>query len=145
MAVAQVSRSALVPYSAEDMFCLVNDVASYPQFMDGCQSVEIIEHTEQLMVASLCLKKAGIEVNLTTKNQLVPGVSIEMSLQDGPFSSFKGFWKFKALSDSASKLSLDLEFEFKRRGLGSLATGMFSGVANNLVDALCRRADEVYK
>ena len=142
---AQVSRSALVPYSAEDMFCLVNDVASYPQFMDGCQSVEIIEYTEQLMVASLCLKKAGIEVNLTTKNQLVPGVSIEMSLQDGPFSSFKGLWQFKALSDSASKLSLDLEFEFKRRGLGSLAAGMFSGVANNLVDALCRRADEVYK
>ena len=142
---AQVSRSALVPYSAEDMFCLVNDVASYPQFMDGCQSVEIIEHTEQLMVASLCLKKAGVEVNLTTKNQLVPGVSIEMSLQDGPFSSFKGLWQFKALSDSASKLSLDLEFEFKRRGLGSLAAGMFSGVANNLVDALCRRADEVYK
>jgi ribosome-associated toxin RatA of RatAB toxin-antitoxin module len=68
-----------------------------------------------------------------------------MSLQDGPFSSFKGLWQFKALSDSASKLSLDLEFEFKRRGLGSVAAGMFSGVANNLVDALCRRADEVYK
>ena len=141
----KVSRSALVPYSAESMFCLVNDVASYPQFMDGCQSVEIIEHTEQLMVASLCLKKAGIEVNLTTENQLVPGLSIEMSLQDGPFSSCKGLWQFKALSDSASKLSLDLEFEFKRRGLGSVAAGMFSGVANNLVDALCRRADEVYK
>ena len=141
----KVSRSALVPYSAESMFCLVNDVASYPQFMDGCQSVEIIEHTEQLMVASLCLKKAGIEVNLTTENQLIPSLIIEMSLQDGPFSSFKGLWQFKALSDSASKLSLDLEFEFKRRGLGSVAAGMFSGVANNLVDALCRRADEVYK
>ena len=141
----KVSRSALVPYSAESMFCLVNDVASYPQFMDGCQSVEIIEHTEQLMVASLCLKKVGIEVNLTTENQLVPGLSIEMSLQDGPFSSFKGLWQFKALSDSASKLSLDLEFEFKRRALGSVAAGMFSGVANNLVDELCRRADEVYK
>ncbi|MBT4928480.1 MAG: type II toxin-antitoxin system RatA family toxin, partial [Cellvibrionales bacterium] len=99
----KVSRSALVPYSAESMFCLVNDVASYPQFMDGCQSVEIIEHTEQLMVASLCLKKAGIEVNLTTENQLIPSLSIEMSLQDGPFSSFKGLWQFKALSDSASK------------------------------------------
>ena len=141
----KVSRSALVPYSAESMFCLVNDVASYPQFMDGCQSVEIIEHTEQLMVASLCLKKAGIEINLTTENQLVPSLSIEMSLQDGPFSSFKGLWQFNALSDSASKLSLDLEFEFKRQGLGRVAAGMFSGVANNLVDALCRRADEVYK
>jgi ribosome-associated toxin RatA of RatAB toxin-antitoxin module len=145
VAVAQVSRSALVPYSADAMFFLVNDVASYPQFMDGCQSVKIIEHTEQRMVASLCLKKAGIEVNLTTENKLIPGECIEMSLQDGPFSSFKGLWQFKALSDSASRLSLDLEFEFKRRGLGTVASGMFSGVANNLVDALCRRADEMYK
>ena len=142
---AQVNRSALVPYSADSMYCLVNDVASYPQFMDGCQSVEIIEHTEQLMVASLCLKKAGIEVNLTTENKLKAGESIEMSLRDGPFSSFKGIWRFKALTDSASKLTLDLEFEFKRRGLGTVASGMFSGVANNLVDALCRRADELYK
>jgi ribosome-associated toxin RatA of RatAB toxin-antitoxin module len=127
------------------MYCLVNDVASYPQFMDGCSSVEIIEHTNQLMRATLCLKKAGVEVKLTTCNQLVADTSIEMCLQDGPFKTFNGLWQFKALSDSACKLTLDLEFEFNSRTLAKLATGMFSGVSNNLVDALCKRADEIYK
>ena len=142
---ATVNRSALLPYSAHDMYCLVNDVASYPQFMDGCSSVEIIEHTDQLMRATLCLKKAGMEVSFTTCNQLVADTSIEMCLQDGPFKTFNGLWHFKALSDSACKLTLDLEFEFKSRTLAKLATGMFSGVSSNLVDSLCKRADEIYK
>ena len=142
---ATVNRSALLPYSAHDMYCLVNDVASYPQFMDGCSSVEIIEHTDQLMRATLYLKKAGMEVSFTTCNQLVAGTSIEMYLQNGPFKTFNGLWQFKALSDSACKLTLDLEFEFKSRTLAKLATGMFSGVSSNLVDSLCKRADEIYK
>jgi ribosome-associated toxin RatA of RatAB toxin-antitoxin module len=127
------------------MYCLVNDVASYPQFMDGCSSVDIIEHTDELMRATLYLKKAGMEVSFTTCNQLVAGTSIEMYLQDGPFKTFNGLWQFKALSDSACKLTLDLEFEFKSRTLAKLATGMFSGVSSNLVDSLCKRADEIYK
>lgn len=142
---ATVKRSALVPYSAHKMYCLVNDVGSYPQFMDGCSAVEIIEHTDKLMRATLCLRKAGMEVNLTTCNQLIADTSIEMRLQDGPFKTFNGLWQFKSLSDSACKLTLDLEFEFKSRTLASVATGMFSGVSNNLVDALCKRADEIYK
>ena len=142
---ATVKRSALVPYSVHNMYSLVNDVESYPQFMDGCSSVEIIEHTDQLMRATLCLKKAGIEVNLTTCNQLVADTSIEMCLQDGPFKTFNGLWQFKPLSERACKLTLDLEFEFRSRTLASVATGMFAGVSNNLVDALCKRADEIYK
>lgn len=142
---ATVNRSALLPYSAHDMYCLVNDVASYPQFMDGCSSVDIIEHTDELMRATLYLKKAGMEVSFTTCNQLLAGTSIEMYLQDGPFKTFNGLWQFKALSDSACKLTLDLEFEFKSRTLAKLATGMFSGVSSNLVDSLCKRADEIYK
>jgi ribosome-associated toxin RatA of RatAB toxin-antitoxin module len=142
---ATVNRSALLPYSAHDMYCLVNDVASYPQFMDGCSSVDIIEHTDELMRATLYLKKAGMEVSFTTCNQLVADTSIEMCLQDGPFETFNGLWQFKALSDSACKLTLDLEFEFKSRTLAKLATGMFSGVSNNLVDSLCKRADDIYK
>lgn len=142
---ATVKRSALVPYSANAMYSLVNDVESYPQFMDGCTSVDIIEHTPQLMRATLFLKKAGMEVSFTTCNQLVADTSIQMTLQDGPFKTFNGLWQFKPLSDCACKLTLDLEFEFKSRALAGVATGMFSGVSNSLVDALCKRADQIYK
>ena len=142
---ATIKRSALVPFSVNEMYSLVNDVSSYPQFVVGCESVDIIEHTQETMRATLRLKKAGLQLSFTTCNQLIANQSIQMKLQDGPFQRFSGIWQFKALNDSACKLSLDLEFEFKSRTFARLATPMFSEVANNLVDAFCQRAEYIYK
>jgi ribosome-associated toxin RatA of RatAB toxin-antitoxin module len=101
------------------------------------------------MLARLDLKKAGVQISLMTRNNLsgpvIEGASnIEMTLEDGPFKTFLGLWTFTPLTDEASKVSLDLEFEFKNRGLGMAASNLFSGVANNLVDSLCQRADKVF-
>jgi ribosome-associated toxin RatA of RatAB toxin-antitoxin module len=140
---AIIRRSALVMHSAEDMFSLVNDVASYPLFMDGCHAVEVFEHTDQTMLARLDLKKAGVHIRLMTRNNLTAPSGIEMTLEDGPFKTFLGIWKFKPLTNTACKVSLDLDFEFKNRGLGLAASNLFSGVASKLVDSLCTRADKV--
>ncbi len=63
----QVSRSALVPFSAKQMYDLVNDVASYPQFLPGCSGSKILEQTESTMVASVDVAKAGIKKHLQPK------------------------------------------------------------------------------
>ncbi len=47
----QISRTALVPYSAEQMYQLVNDVQSYPQFLPGCTGSRILESTPGQMTA----------------------------------------------------------------------------------------------
>ena len=140
----QVQRSALVMYSDQAMFNLVNDVANYPQFMDGCQSAEVFEHSDVTMVARLDLKKAGVKTSFMTRNSLNAPSTIEMSLEDGPFKTLRGVWRFKALTPEACKVSLDLEFEFNSMAMGMAASKIFSNMANNLVDSLCRRADQVY-
>jgi ribosome-associated toxin RatA of RatAB toxin-antitoxin module len=140
---ATIRRSALVMHSAEDMFSLVNDVTSYPLFMDGCHAVEVFEHTDRTMLARLDLKKAGVQISFMTRNNLTAPSGIEMTLEDGPFKTFLGIWKFKPLTNTACKVSLDLDFEFKNRGLGLAASNLFSGVASKLVDSLCTRADKV--
>ena len=33
-----IQQSALLPYSAQAMFDLINDIESYPQFMEGCKA-----------------------------------------------------------------------------------------------------------
>ena len=143
MVMTEISRSALVMHSAQAMYDLVNDVASYPQFMDGCAGVEIFEHNDHSMLARLDLKKAGVQISFVTRNSLDAPHQIEMQLQDGPFKMFKGLWLFKPLTDNACKVSLHLEFEFSRTGLGLAGSSLFAGVANNLVDSLCQRADKV--
>ena len=140
----KVQRSALVMHSDQSMFDLVNDVANYPLFMDGCQATEVFEKTDSLMVARLDLKKGGVKTSFMTRNRLTQPSSIEMALEDGPFKNLKGLWTFKALTADACKVSLDLEFEFNNMAMGFAASQLSSSMANNLVDSLCRRADVVY-
>jgi len=142
--VNRVQRTALVMHSDQAMFDLVNDVASYPQFMQGCQTAEVFEHTEQQMVARLDLKKGGVKTSFMTRNRLQAPSEIEMNLEDGPFKSLKGVWRFKSLTPQACKVSLDLEFEFNNMAVGLAASKLFSSMANDLVDSLCRRADQIY-
>ena len=67
-----------------------------------------------------------------------------MDLQRGPFKRLSGEWSFKALTASACKVMLDLEFEFNSLSVGIASSSLFTSVANNLVDALAQRAQEVY-
>ncbi|PCI54501.1 MAG: ubiquinone-binding protein [Alphaproteobacteria bacterium] len=140
-----INRSALVEYSAEQMFDLVNDIPNYPKFMQGCRSAVIVSQSEDELVGELCLAKAGISQRFTTRNQLQRPTLINMSLVEGNFSNFQAQWKFEALTESACKISLRMEFEFKS-GLVDFAAGkLFSNSANNLVDAIVDRAKQVYK
>ena len=55
----RIQQSALLPYSAGAMFELVNDIASYPEFMDGCLGAEVLSQEEHEVLARLDLGKAG--------------------------------------------------------------------------------------
>jgi ribosome-associated toxin RatA of RatAB toxin-antitoxin module len=139
-----IKRSALVMYSAEQMFDLVNDVASYPLYMEGCVGAEVLESSDDIMVARLDLKKGAVGHSFTTSNTLYRPERIAMHLHEGPFRKLSGEWSFKALTESACKVMLDLEFEFNSLSVGLASGSLFSSVANNLVDSLSRRAQEVY-
>ncbi len=141
---AQISRSALVPFSADQMYQIVNDVNAYPQFLPGCTGSRILESSAAQMVASVDVAKAGISKTFTTRNQLTEGQRIDMQLVDGPFRKFAGGWQFMALSDDACKVELNLDFEFSNM-LIELAFGrVFKELANSMVQAFTSRAKEVY-
>ncbi len=140
----KISRSALLPYSAEQMYQLVNDVSQYPEFLPWCGGAEILQQGETFMEASVTIAKAGIEQKFVTRNHLVPNQRIEMQLVDGPFKALMGEWEFKVLDEDACKVMLDIHFEMKS-GLLNMAVGkVFEQIASTLVDAFCQRAREVY-
>ena len=141
---AHVSRSALIGYSAQQMFDLVNDIEQYPQFMQGCRSARVISKSDKELVGELSLAKAGVTQTFVTRNSIIAPSRIEMKLEEGNFSKFSAVWQFEALTEAACKVSFEMEFEFKY-GLVDLAVGkLLSGSANNLVDALVDRAKLVY-
>lgn len=139
-----VDRSALVWHSAERMFALVNDIPSYPLFLPWCSAAEVHEVSEAEVLASIEVAKAGVKHRFTTRNKVAAPSRIDIDLVDGPFHVLQGRWFFKPLDVNASKVILELDFEFSGR-LAKMAFGpIFSQAANSLVDAFCLRADQLY-
>ncbi len=82
----QISRTALVPYSAEQMYQLVNDVQSYPQFCGLYRKSDSGVHS-WADDAAVDVSKAGISKNVYYPHQLTSNQSILMNLVDGPFKN----------------------------------------------------------
>ncbi len=139
-----VERSALVLFPAEKMYQLVEDVGNYPQFLSWCVAAEVLDQTIALQNASMTIAIAGIRQTFQTKNILVPGQSVTMSLVAGPFSRLEGGWKFTHLSAEGSKISLQLEFEFAHSLLSAAFERGFSRVADRLLSDFVARAEGMY-
>jgi ribosome-associated toxin RatA of RatAB toxin-antitoxin module len=140
-----IKRSALVAYSASQMYDLVNDVEKYDSFLPGCVKSEVLENSDNYMLASLVLSKAGVQQRLTTSNTLIKNRAIEMDLSDGPFKSLSGGWCFTPLSDEACKIELTLDFVFSSRLMEVAFGKIFNSLANNMVNAFSQRAKQVYQ
>lgn len=140
----QIERSALVFYSAQQMFDLVNAVPDYPQFLPGCTSARIVSQSNTDMVASLTVSKAGIGHSFTTRNTLYPHHRIAMQLVDGPFKQLHGGWEFQPLSETACKVILRLEFEFSSRLIQFAFGKIFGELTAAMVNAFTQRAKQVY-
>jgi len=139
-----VQKSALVKFSAQQMFDLVNDIESYPKFLPWCGGSRILKREGDYVEAELMISKGGFKKSFSTRNKIDQGGTITVSLLDGPFTYLEGVWKFMPLREDASKISLDLEFEMSGK-LASLAFGaVFNQICNTMVSSFTNRAKQVY-
>jgi len=139
-----LKRSAIVPFTVNQMFELVNNIEDYPRFLPWCQSSEIMTRTDTAVVASLEVVWKGMHKQFTTRNTLKPYDQVEIKLENGPLKYMEGIWNFHKLNDHACKVTLDLEFEFTGGLIDRLFQPVFAHIANTLVDAFCKRAVELY-
>ncbi|MBD2859288.1 type II toxin-antitoxin system RatA family toxin [Spongiibacter sp. KMU-158] len=140
----EIRRSALLPYSADRVFALINDIEAYPEYMDGCVGAEILLSSPEVMEARLDLARAGVNLSFVTRNRLEAPKRVRLELLDGPFENLSGEWTLLALGDQACKVSLLLNFALQNALLASAGKQLFNSVANNLVDALVKRAAQQY-
>jgi ribosome-associated toxin RatA of RatAB toxin-antitoxin module len=139
-----VRKSALVKFSAQQMFDLVNDIESYPKFLPWCSGSRILKREDDMVEAELIISKGGFNKSFSTRNKIDKGGRITVSLLNGPFSYLEGVWNFMPLREDASKISLDLEFEMSGI-LANLAFGtVFNQICNTMVASFTDRAKEVY-
>ncbi|MCP5089546.1 MAG: type II toxin-antitoxin system RatA family toxin [Gammaproteobacteria bacterium] len=140
----KVNRSALVPYTAAQMYSLVKDVESYPSFLPWCDDAEVHISKAEFIEASLELHRRGISKRFRTRNLLRENAALGIELVGGPFRRLSGGWLFEPLGDAGSKVSLELEFEFENRATDIIFGRFFEKTCNSLVDSFTQRAAKLY-
>ena len=139
----KVRRSALVPYSADDIYRLVEDVESYPEFLPWCVGATLHSRDSTTLEASLEMKRGGIRKSFRTRNVLNPGRAMDIALVGGPFRHLEGRWRFEQLGGDGSKVSLELDFEFENRLTDALFGPYFEDTCNSLIDSFIKRAHDI--
>jgi ribosome-associated toxin RatA of RatAB toxin-antitoxin module len=144
----EVNRTALVPYSSQQMFMLVDDVASYPEFVPWVKSAQELERNEQMVVGTLEMARMGVHERFTTRNTRAPFSRLDVHLVDGPFRLLEGTWTFHPIEANGesrgSRIALRMRFEFKSSVLELMLAKVFEASCNSLIDAFTRRARELY-
>ncbi len=141
---AHVAKSALVPYSAAEMFALVDEVEHYPEFLPWCGGTEVIERDKLKTVATIHIDYLGIRQSFTTENSKVDNVEMAMTLRDGPFDRLDGLWRFQPLGASACKVMLTLDYGFNNPLLDKAIGPVFGVIANTMIERFVSRADALF-
>ena len=140
----KVNRSALVPYTAREMFVLIDDVEAYPEFLPWCNDAEVRNRTASTVEATLELHKGSVSNHFTTLNTRHEFDRIDLALIGGPFRHLAGGWRFTELGEGGCKVALELDFEFESMLVDVIFGGFFEDTCNSLVDAFTKRARDVF-
>lgn len=140
----RVERSVLVPFSATQMFVLVDEVELYPQFLPWCSGADVLDTRADGKTARLHIDYHGVKAHFTTDNVNAPPRSIHMMLKEGPFRRLTGEWAFKALAEDACKVELVLTYAFGTSVLETVIGPVFDRIARTFIDAFVERAEALH-
>jgi len=140
----RITRTAISPHSAAQLYALVEDIESYPRFLPWCLSTAVLERKPGSTRATLTVGLSGVRQSFTTRNENRPGEASDLRLVEGPFKAFAAAWRFTPLGAAGCRIDFSLDYEFASRALGRLLEPLFDRIANTMVDAFARRAEELH-
>ena len=140
----RIRRRAHVPYTAEQMFDLVNDVEAYPKFLHWCSGARVCSADERHVEAAIDIGISGFQKTFRTRNALDRPKRITIALVSGPFSRLEGAWEFVDTLGGGADIELMLDYEISDSPLGLLLAKVFEEIARSQMSAFVRRADEIY-
>ena len=95
----ETTNTALVPYTVEQMFALVEDFERYPQFVPWVTSTRLLERGPDVVVGQLEMHRGILRETFATRTVLIRPREITLSLIEGPFKTFEGRWTFEPIGD----------------------------------------------
>jgi len=136
-----IKKSALVLYSREEMFNLVDSVEDYPDFLPWCGGTEVLTKTSKVTKASIKINFRGVKQTFTTENNKNAPEKMIIKLINGPFKELSGEWRFLELDKDACRIELELHYQFSNIILEKLISPVFNIIANTFIDNFVKEAN----
>lgn len=143
------SEKREMPYSAEQMYALIADVPSYPEFLPWCSAARVRSRRAtpegEVMDADLVISFKLFRERFGSRVDLRPTQGeIDVSYLDGPFKYLVNNWKFIPLDDGRCEVDFFVDFEFRSPTLQMIIGVVFGEAMRMIVRAFERRAAALY-
>ncbi len=136
-------ETRVLPYSSEEIFNLVSDIESYPEFLPWCIGTRILKQEKNIIYADLIVGFKLVREVYTSKVILQRPNSIIVEYEKGPFKYLINNWKIKEIG-SECEVEFFIDFEFKSRFLRGVMGVFFGEAVNRMVTAFENRANVIY-
>ncbi|WP_171129218.1 MULTISPECIES: type II toxin-antitoxin system RatA family toxin [unclassified Ruegeria] len=142
------SETRSLPYTAQQMYDLVADVAKYPEFLPWCAAARIrrtyAEGEGQVMEADLVISFKVFRERFGSRVTLFDAAKrIDTEYLDGPFKYMKSDWQFED-TEQGCNISFHVDFEFKNAILQGIIGVVFNEAMHRIVRAFEQRAADLY-
>ena len=138
----KIKKQAIVFHTKEQMFELVDNVEDYPSFLPWCGGTKVLAKDKTITKAQIDIRYKGLKQSFTTENSKQYPDKMVINLIDGPFKKLEGEWRFIEIEKGASRIELELNYEFKNFILEKLISPAFTMIANTFIDSFVKKANE---
>ena len=134
-----------LPYTSKQLFDIVIDVESYPEFLPWCLSSKVINRTDEYNFdANLNVGYKALDEQYTSRIKSKFASEINSVAIAGPFKKLDSTWSFKDLHNGSCEVSFNIEYEFKSFFLDKLMGSLFKKATIKMLDAFESRANDLY-
>ena len=138
------SETKYLPYSPEQMFDLVADVARYDEFLPWVSAVRVRSSSETEMVADLIVGFNAFKERFTSRIAKATPTHIMVDYIEGPLKYLKNEWRFEAAPEGGTNVHFSVDFAFRSRLFETLAGAMFDRALRRMTGAFEQRAAALY-
>jgi len=132
------------PYSAAQMYALVADVASYPDFLPWCLATRVRSVENNVMIADMVIGFKMIREKYTSEVTLDPDKEVKIVYKNGPFKYLNSHWKFTDKPEGGCEIDFFVDFEFRSALLQKVMGAVFNEAVQLMMSAFQKRAIDLY-
>ncbi len=134
----------ILPYKKKQLFELVADIESYPEFIPWCEGARILERDGDIVLADLIVHFRGVTGKYTSRvflDKELDEISVELS--QGPFEHLYQGWKFTK-KPNGTLVEFDIDFKLRSFIMEKIVDLMFDDACKKMMNAFAERAKAIY-